>query len=214
MANHDITSLINIFENMSGFQRTNRYDVAVYGPGNLDTKHITQAAKLVNYSLRSPSGNAVKFIASSVQLPSHGVEYYQDNMAPSAGYVNVPVKRNFDQSFKIDFIVDTNWGIREYFEDWIDWIFFRQEKKQQSSTVLNPETRNSLSVRYFDDLTGSVEIGCLDYDGNAKKVIAIKGAWPRTIMSSNFSHDLQNNYLTLTVDMCYRYYDVFTPGVA
>jgi hypothetical protein len=104
--------------------------------------------------------------------------------------------------FKIDFIVDSTWYIRTFFESWADLIFNRQAG----------ENRNSATVNYYDDITGTISINALDDNGIIVKTITLYGAYPGTIMPSVMSNDIQNNYLTLQVDMNYRYYDITVPS--
>jgi hypothetical protein len=180
MADNSIDKLIDTFDTMGGAQRANRYEVIINPPAAL--------------------GNNINppFIASSVQVPTHITEYYQDTMAPSGSYVDIPIKRQFDQMFKIDFIVDYSWNIRQYFENWVDLIFNRQSN----------ESRNSVMVNYYDNITGTIIINALDQNGDISRTITLYGAWPGTIMPAMMSNDIQNNYLTLQIDMNYRNYDL------
>jgi hypothetical protein len=180
MADNSIDKLIDTFDNMGGAQRANRYEVTINPPTAL------------GYNTNVP------FIASSVQVPTHITEYYQDTMAPSGSYIDIPIKRQFDQMFKIDFIVDYSWNIRQFFENWVDLIFNRQSN----------ESRNSVMVNYYDNITGTITINALDQNGNTSRTITLYGAWPGTIMPAMMSNDLQNNYLTLQIDMNYRNYDL------
>jgi hypothetical protein len=180
MADNSIDKLIDTFDNMGGAQRANRYEVIINPPTAL------------GININTP------FIASSVQVPTHITEYYQDTMAPSGSYLDIPIKRQFDQMFKIDFIVDYNWNIRQFFENWVDLIFNRQ----------TGETRNSVMVNYYDNIVGTIIINALDQNGDISKTITLYDAWPGTIMPAMMSNDIQNNYLTLQIDMNYRNYDL------
>ena len=180
MADNSIDKLIDTFDNMGGAQRANRYEVIINPPTALG------------------ANTNVPFIASSVQVPTHITEYYQDTMAPSGSYIDIPIKRQFDQMFKIDFIVDYSWNIRQFFENWVDLIFNRQSN----------ENRNSVMVNYYDNITGTITINALDQNGNISRTINLYGAWPGTIMPAMMSNDIQNNYLTLQIDMNYRNYDL------
>ena len=182
---NSIDSIITKFDKMGGAQRINRYDVL-----------ITPPTKIQFNAVNTP------FIASSVQIPTHITTYYQDTMAPSGSYIDIPIKRQVDQMFKIDFIVDYNWNIRNLFEKWTDLIFNRQEG----------ENRNSATVNYYDEIVGTININALNENGLTIKTINLYGAWPGTVMPSVMSNDIQNNYLTLQVDMNYRYYDISAPA--
>jgi len=180
MAN-SINDLLGIFDKLGDPQRANRFEVVINGPASL---------------IPPTSG----FFATAVQIPAHVVEYYEDSLAPSGSYIEVPIKRQYDQIFKIDFIVDSNWEVRTYFENWVDLIF------PDTSNVGG--TKNSRFVNYWDNIIGNVIINCLDANGESKKSITLTGAYPGTIVPGQFSNDLVNTYTTLQVDMNYRNYTI------
>jgi len=180
MAN-SINDLFSIFDKLGDPQRANRFEVIINGPGSL-------------------SAPASGFFATAVQIPAHVVEYYEDSLAPSGSYIDIPIKRQYDQVFKIDFIVDSKWEVRTYFENWIDLIF----PDKNGDTVF----KNSRFVNYWNDIVGNVVINCLDANGTTKKTITLTGAYPGTIIPGQFSNDLANTHTILQVDMNYRNYTI------
>ena len=176
--NSDVNSLITFFQNLSGFQRSNRFRVDITPPkkSNLDQTVL---------------------FATTVQIPQQVVTYYPDTVAPSGPNIDIPLQRNFDERFIIDFIVDKNWKARQFFDNWINFIF------TGSSTNAD---KNSKSVGYFTDITGTVDIYALDGTDSVNQRITLYDAYPHTIVPTQMMNDAPNDYLTLTVDMKYRYY--------
>ena len=174
--NSDVNTLINFFQTLSGFQKVNRFKVNIIPPKD---------AKL----------DATVLFATSVQIPQQLVTYYPDSVAPSGPLVDIPIRRGYDERFIMDFIVDKNWKTREFFDKWMDYMFVSKKGKT-----------NSLYVKYYTDITGTVEIYGLDDNSNTNKKITLYDAYPTTIIPGQLSNDLPNDYLTLSVDMNYRYY--------
>jgi len=188
MAN-SINDLLRIFDKLGDPQRANRFEVIINGPK-------------VPVELIAPASG---FFATAVQIPAHVVEYYEDSLAPSGSYIEVPIKRQYDQIFKIDFIVDSNWEVRTYFENWVDLIF------PDTSNVNGTVFKNSRFVNYWDNIVGNVIINCLDANGTPKKCITLTGAYPGTLVPGQFSNDLANTHTILQVDMNYRNYTITDP---
>jgi hypothetical protein len=179
MPNNSVNDLINIFSKMSGFQRSNRFEVTITPPKGLQLPNVP-------------------LFASAVQIPSHIINHYKDTMAPSGGYIDVPLRRQYDERFVIDFIVDTNWQVRKFFDAWTDLIF--------------PDrlaSKNSLMVNYWSNVVGTILVKPLNENGDAVKTIQLNGAWPGTVIASQFGHDVPDAYLTLQVDINYRNYTLY-----
>lgn len=182
MAN-SINELLGIFDALGEPQRANRFEVLINGPGSLGIP-------------------TTGFFATAIQIPAHVVEYYEDSMAPSGSYIDVPIKRQYDQVFKIDFIVDSTWQVRTFFENWIDLIF------PDYGNGVGGVFKNSRFVNYWDNITGNVVINCLNLNGQTSKTITLTGAYPGTIIPGQFSNDLVNTHTILQVDMNYRNYRI------
>lgn len=172
--NSDVNTLISHFKTVSGFQRSNRFRIDIDPPTGL-----------------SP----VPLFATNVQIPSQTVSYYQDTVSPSGAYVDIPVKREFDERFIIDFIVDKRWNTRKFFDDWMNLMF-----------ISKGTTNNSRLVNYRNSIVGTVDIFALDTNNAINRRITLVDAWPSTIVPTQMMNDAPNDYLTLTIDMNYRYY--------
>lgn len=173
MNNNNINNFIEQFHSL-GYQTPNRFEITVTPPKGIKLPRIG-------------------IFATSIQVPAHVVNHYKDIMAPSGNAIDIPLKRQYDQSFIIEFIVDREWLVRGLFEEWVDLIFPKSGK-------------NSLYVEYWNNITGTIDIQPLDLLGNVKKTITLNGAWPATIKPAQLSHDSRNEYLTMQVDMNYRNY--------
>lgn len=183
----DINSLINKFQQLNGFQRSNRFEVEITPPEGI--KNDTRINNFI-------------FHASSVQIPSQVINYYQNSLSPGGPMIDIPMKREYDDRFIIDFIVDTEWKCRRFFDQWMEWIFKNHKSDYKSSSITN----------YYDSIVGKVTINCLDTANAIRKKIVLEKAWPSTILPTQMMHDNPNDYLTLSIDMNYRYYTVLEPN--
>jgi hypothetical protein len=176
--NGDVGTLISYFKKLSGVQRSNRFKVDINPPSPL---------------------KEVSLFATNVQVPSQVINYYPDTMSPSGANIDVPIKREYDDRFIIDFIVDKNWICRDFFDRWLNLLFVNFS---ENST----KDKNSFQVNYRDSIAGTVDIYALDGNDSTNKKITLYGAWPSTILPTQLMNDAPNDYLTLTIDMNYRYY--------
>jgi len=182
--NSDVSTLLNFFQKSSGFQQTNRFKVLIDPPTDITT-----------------SGFVIPpLFATMVQIPGQVINYFSDSMSPSASLIDIPVKREYDNRFIIDFIVDKNWNTREFFDKWIDLMFIDKGT--------NRNGKGSQFLEYYQKITGKITIQPLDVNNNINKTFTLYGAWPSTILPTQMMNDAPNSYLTLTVDMNYRYYTI------
>ena len=84
-----------------------------------------------------------------------------------------------------------------------DLPIHRKRKRNTNNT-----NKNSTRVQYFTDIVGTLEIEALDQNDNVVKTITLYDAYPKQIIPTQFSNDTPNQYLTLIVDMMYRYYTI------
>ncbi|NCA21693.1 MAG: hypothetical protein EBS86_11225, partial [Crocinitomicaceae bacterium] len=92
-----------------------------------------------------------------------------------------------------------NWNTRQFFDKWIDLMFI--DKQTQGG-------KKSHVLEYYNEIIGKVTIQPLDINNNINKTFTLYGAWPSTILPTQMMNDAPNSYLTLTVDMNYRYYNI------
>jgi hypothetical protein len=181
----DITTLITAFSTVSGFQKSNRFRVNIIPPTSIPGgTQITPTSFTV--------------FASNIQTPSQSIIFYEDTMSPSGPPISIPIRRNYDDRYIIEFIVDKKWNIRSFFDSWINALFLNTGNTNKNST----------RVQYFTDIVGELEIEALDEKDNIVKTITLYDAYPKQIIPTQFSNDTPNQYLTLIVDMMYRYYTI------
>ena len=182
----DVNTLISFFQRSSGFQHANRYKIEINPP-------------------RTIAVNVPSLYATLVQIPGQSIRYFSDVMAPSENDIAIPLKRDYDNRFIIDFIVDKNWNCRGFFEQWINSIFANRFRNTiRDGSIFS---RSSL-VEYYDNIIGNMIIRPLDTQDNTNRTITMHGVWPGSILPTQMMNDNPNTYLTLTVDMVYRYYSI------
>ena len=181
----DITTLITAFSTASGFQKSNRFRINIIPP-----------TVIPGGTQITPTSFTV--FASNIQTPSQSIIFYEDTMSPSGPPISIPLRRNYDDRYIIEFIIDKNWNIRSFFDSWISALFLNTGNVNKNST----------RVQYFTDIVGTLEIEALDQNDNVVKTITLYDAYPKQIIPTQFSNDTPNQYLTLIVDMMYRYYTI------
>ena len=176
----DISSLLTNFSRMSGFQKTNRFRITITPPANFNIP------------------TDISIFATTIQTPTQALVFYEDTMSPSGPPISIPLRRNYDDRYIIEFIIDKKWNIRSFFDSWISALFLNTGNVNENST----------RVQYFTDIVGTLEIEALDQNDNIVKTITLYDAYPKQIIPTQFSNDTPNQYLTLIVDMMYRYYTI------
>jgi hypothetical protein len=198
--NGGITDILSYFS-QNGFQRTNRYTVSITRPGYTILGKTKQDDKEV-----APITDT--FWATSVQIPSQTVAWFPESFGPSSPTLQIPLKREFDDRFLIDFIVDENWKVRKYFEDWINLIFYPQ--KGFSGEGLITKTSRIIPKLNNKEMLKQIDISALNVNGEEKYKFTLHEVFPKLLLPSQFANDQPNQYLTLTVDFNYRYYTTKT----
>ena len=178
---NSINEIITYFSR--GIQKSNRFNVSIF-----------DATQTVS-----------NFWAVSTQIPEQSIFYYPETFGPSSPIINIPVKRVFDERFLIEFIVDADWNVREYFETWFDNMF------SPLSQELGSNKSSRVRTRDFGNNLRKIEIMALN-DSSIPNLTNFNGkftlyeAYPKLILPSEMSNDNMNQYLTMTVDFNYRYY--------
>jgi hypothetical protein len=147
-------------------QRANRYSVQFSkGKGNLPT--------------------APTFFATMVQIPSRSVLYFPDSVNPWNPNFKVPLKQEWDDKFIVEFLVDEQFSIRAFIENWMDSL---QEQWQ------------------FDKNGGSniMNISSVQTDGKVNSRFTLYDVWPKLILPSEFNTD-NPELLRMQVDFAYTY---------
>jgi hypothetical protein len=179
MASNSISEITSYFS--SGFQRINKFDVSFTRQG------VTGGQ----------AQQSTQFWASQCQIPQQYIVWYPETFSPSGPTIHIPLKREYDDRFIIDFIVDSNWSVRKYFELWCDSMF---------SSVISGKS-NTVNPRNTPANLSNIIIKALkDGSTGPAATITVYDAYPKLILPSQFSNDTPNQYLTLSVDFNYRYY--------
>ena len=178
-----ISSLIDYLSKSSP-QRMNRYQVAFL---------------LASSKVQGPQ----TFFATMVQIPSRSIQFYPDSVGPYTPTWKVPLKQEFDDKFIIEFLVDENFQIRKFIEDWMD------------NLVKNVNIGKKPGNFLFDpgvETTAKMTITPLDSNGNvatAATAMTLYNAWPKLILPSEFNMD-SGDLLRMQVDFNYRYMSMGT----
>lgn len=175
---------------MSSFQPGNSIDSIINYFG---TRGI-QKANRFSARITSPVGDGV-FPVMISQVPGQQVIYYPDTVGPIAPYAEIPVKREYDSRFLMEFPQDETWECRSFFESWFDYIF-----------KTNDTTRINNNIRYFDDISGTVVVNGLNENGTPTCTFTLYNAWPATVLPAYFMQGARDQILTFSVDINYRYY--------
>lgn len=178
MASNSISEITSYFS--TGFQRINRFDVSFTRQNGTDGE----------------AQQSTHFWASQCQIPQQYIVWYPETFSPSGPTIHIPLKREYDDRFIIDFIVDSNWSVRKYFERWCDSMF---------SSVISGKS-NTVNPRNTPANLSNIIIKALNDNGTEAATITVYEAYPKLILPSQFSDDIPNQYLTLSVDFNYRYY--------
>lgn len=181
---------------MSSFQPGNSIDSII----NYFGQRGIQKANRFSARISSPIGQGV-FPTLISQVPGQQVIYYPDTVGPIAPYAEVPVKREYDSRFLMEFPLEETWECRKFFEDWFDYIFKTSE-----------QTKINTNIRYFDDISGTITVNGLNENGNATCNFTLYNAWPATVLPSYFMQGARDQILTFSVDINYRYYRFRSAG--
>jgi hypothetical protein len=164
---NSVDKIISYFA--GGFQRVNRFQVTVGGQ---------------------------QFWAAQCQIPQQYIVWYPEYFSPSGPSLDIPIRREYDDRFLIDFIVEGDWKVRRYFEQWYDRMF----------TPITSTLSNTVQYKNTPANLKDIKVEAVNDKGEVKATFTLYEAYPQLILPSQFSDDIPNQYLTLTVDFGYRYY--------
>lgn len=101
----------------------------------------------------------------------------------------------FGESAAFTFYCDTDWGVREYFENWM-------------GEAVNFETKEPA---FYDEFTGEVDVIALDKQDNRVKRWTLYEAFPRLLNITPVAHG-GDGVVRVTVTMSYRYWEAGSAG--
>lgn len=180
---HSITDLVNKLAYFKP-QRVNRYTIQIIDP--------IPGLPIPEEELK----------AVNVQIPSKSISYYPDSVGPFLPYHFVPLKQVYDDRFIIEFLVDDNFRIRKYFDDWMTLI---------SGSPANPTSYTHPLYSPQMNVTGCKMIisGVKAEDSTQKSLkMTLHDVWPKLILPGQFRAENTGELLTMAVDMQYRYYTI------
>tara|TARA_Y100001973_G_C5189352_1_gene329894 strand:+ start:496 stop:1035 length:540 start_codon:yes stop_codon:yes gene_type:complete len=141
-------------------------------------------------------GNAaesIQFLARSAQLPSSTIEVGE---IPFRGRtIKIPGNRTFEE-WTINVYNDTNFDIRNTFENWMDAI---------NTHVGNVQRVPGDNV--FSDLFQRATVDQLDGQGNVIKTYTFENLWPSTVGSIELSYDATTEIEAFDVTLQYSHWE-------
>ena len=176
-----------VFGELGGLQRTNRFEVFV--------EHD------VIGKLQMP--------AVSVSLPGRSLEGVMDDLtAQGSNPRAVPVRRGYggEPSVLMQFYMDQDWSVREYFESWFD--LHSQITDEGGTDMFKTGT-------YTDLIQADVEIYFMNLkeDGQHRWKMALREAYPTSIIQGQASSGSFNEIMTMDISLGFKEYKTSTVGL-
>lgn len=176
-----------VFGELGGLQRTNRFEVFV--------EHD------VIGKLQMP--------AVSVSLPGRSLEGVMDDLtAQGSNPRAVPVRRGYggEPSVLMQFYMDQDWSVREYFESWFD--LHSQITDEGGTDMFQTGT-------YTDLIQADVEIYFMNLkeDGQHRWKMALREAYPTSIIQGQASSGSFNEIMTMDISLGFKEYKTSTVGL-
>ena len=106
---------------------------------------------------------------------------------------------------------------RRFFDDWMELMFISNVNATNTSPGGGSVIRkNSVIVNFWSNILGQMDIYALGNSSGSgtnqevvNRQIRLKDVWPGTILPTQMMYDTPNDYLTLSVDINYRYYEIY-----
>ena len=176
-----------VFGELGGLQRTNRFEVFV--------EHD------VIGKLQMP--------AFSVSLPGRSLEGVMDDLtAQGSNPRAVPVRRGYggEPSILMQFYMDQDWSVREYFEQWFDLHSLITD--DGGSEMFQAGT-------YVDLIQADVEIYFMNLkeDGQHRWKMSLREAYPTSIIQGQASSGSFNEIMTMDISLGFKEYKTSTVGL-
>lgn len=159
----------------TGLARTNRFEVIIALPRGLDSSRYNQ--RLISLYVEQTSIPMFNIAVKSQKIfgPS-----YQRPFASEYG----------GEGISLNFHVDRNMSVRNFFEDWMHVIV----------------NRNNYTIGYQEDYATTINIRQLDEQDNITYEVELLEAFPRNMNLMDLNHASSNQTHRLSVLFAYRYW--------
>jgi hypothetical protein len=169
-----------VFGQLGGLQRTNRFEV------------------FINHD----AIGRLEMPAVNVSLPGRSLEGVLDDLtAQGSNPRAVPIRRGYggEPSVLMQFYMDQNWSVREYFESWFDLYSLITDDGGSDMT----KTGN-----YIDLIEADVEIYFMDLkeDGRHRWKMSLREAYPTSIIQGQASSGSFNEIMTMDISLGFKEY--------
>jgi len=144
----------------------------------------------------SPARYAVDFFGGSqvfpesITLPARGFSFFTD--AQYGAIRQYPYRRQFNTEIVMTIPVSEDQSQRKFFENWMNGLIPSNEVAIPVNT--SPNTVN-------------MTISCLDHFDVPQGTFSLYGAFPSSIIPSNYGYGMLNETAKLQVTITYRKYD-------
>lgn len=174
-ANFSLNNFTSEILGKSSLARNNRFEVIIALPGGLDGSKYNQ--KLISLYVEQTSIPLLNIAVKSQKIfgPS-----YQRPFASEYG----------GEGISLNFHVDKNMAVRNFFEDWMHLIV----------------DKNNYTIGYQEEYVTSVNIRQLDEQDNVTYEVQLLEAFPRNMNLMDLNHSASNQTHRLNVLFAYRYW--------
>ena len=178
-------------------------NLSLLKPRNLNSgglhKSISEFRSMWKDGISSPTRYAVELSSlpyydemvypETITLPSRSFSLYTDGIYGAIR--QFPYRRLYNDQIVMTFLVGEDQRIRSAFEKWMDQQITPEEK-------INPENTNARHANMF--------IYTLDHQGKQTSQFEVTGAYPFSIIPSNYGYGMLNETAKLQVTFNYRNY--------
>ena len=182
-----LNNILSAFHSSNGYAQPNRYEVHIFGPrpngGGLENANRGGVTVGVN-------GRDLSLRCSTITLPGINLATAQDAniYGPTRDVVEgVSYAETISMSFQSSSGLDE----RKYFEKW--------QKSAYNDTTWN--------LGYYNDYIGTVDIYLLDKQDEKRYGLRLREAYPKEINGIELSYGSNNEIITTTVGMSFRYWE-------
>lgn len=174
-ANFSLNNFTSEILGKSSLARNNRFEVIIALPGGLDGSKYNQ--KLISLYVEQTSIPLLNIAVKSQKIfgPS-----YQRPFASEYG----------GEGISLNFHVDRNMAVRNFFEDWMHLIV----------------NKNNFTIGYQEEYATTLNIRQLDEQDNVTYEVELIEAFPRNMNLMDLNHSASNQTHRLSVLFAYRYW--------